>query len=61
MSASTGGVSVTDHPSPAAGSGAAVRRVEASVAPMAGSPDATRMASEAATDIRPWSAVEWVA
>ncbi|MET7804605.1 hypothetical protein ABZ744_18825 [Micromonospora chersina] len=43
------------------GSGVAVRRAEAPVAPMDGGSGATRMTSEAEADTRPWNAVEFVA
>ncbi|WP_091306543.1 hypothetical protein [Micromonospora chersina] len=43
------------------GSGVAVRRAEAPVAPMDGDSGATRMTSEAEADTRPWNAVEFVA
>ncbi|TYB40719.1 hypothetical protein FXF50_03200 [Micromonospora sp. AP08] len=43
------------------GSGVAVRRAEAPVAPMDGGSGATRMTSEAVADTRPWNAVEFVA
>ncbi|MBB5114181.1 hypothetical protein AB0K27_28405 [Micromonospora echinospora] len=63
-SGNRGGVSDTDHLSCRAvprDQRAADRRPEAAVAPMAGDPGPVRMTREAASDTRPWNAVEWVA
>ncbi|MEU0082348.1 hypothetical protein ABZY58_30990, partial [Micromonospora tulbaghiae] len=63
-SGTRGGVSDTDHlPGGAAprGEPGADRRPEPAVAAMAGGRATVRMTGEAASDIRPWDAVESVA